>query len=298
MPNTQTTADHTVFGLGIAFVSFLTLSMADAGTKLLSERGTSVFQVAVVDAIFALAVSLPFLARQDGIASLKPRRLWIVILRCLAGAGSLMLAFLSFSQIPLADAYALAFLTPLGVTALAAPVLGEHVGWRQWLAVGIGFAAVIAILRPDFNAVGFGQLYMIASALLFVINMLMLRGIAKTEGSGALLLVYFIMLFLIALPFAVLQWRAPSLADFGLMAATGICSGLGNLLLILAFRYAAAALVSSFMYTQLIWGTVFGFFLFRDLPDVITIGGAAIIMACGIYTLTHASRAARLTVGA
>src|SRR5207247_667602 len=83
------------------------------------------------------------------------------------------LAFPAFAQIPLAAAYAIAFLTPLGVTALAAPGLGERVGWRQWLAVGIGFAAVIAILRPDFGAVGFGQLAMIASAALFVINMLM-----------------------------------------------------------------------------------------------------------------------------
>jgi len=294
----RATADRTVFGIGIAFASFLLLSMADALTKLLFERGTSVFQVAAVDAIFALAVALPVLARQDGIASLKPRRPQIVILRCLAGAGSLMLAFLAFAQIPLADAYAIAFLTPLGVTALAAPVLGERVGWRQWLAVGIGFAAVIAILRPDFGAVGFGQLAMIASAALFVINMLMLRRIAKTESSGALLLVYFVMLFLIALPVAVAHWHMPSLIDFLLMAATGACSGLGNLLLILAFRYAAAALVSSFMYTQLIWGTVFGFFLFKDLPDLITIGGAGIIMLCGIYTLTHASRTARSAVGA
>jgi len=82
------------------------------------------------------------------------------------------------------------------------------------------------------------------------------------------------------------------------MAATGACSGLGNLLLIVAFRYASAAIVSSFMYSQLIWGTVFGAFLFHDLPDLITIGGAAIIMLCGIYTLTHASRTARAAVGA
>ena len=82
------------------------------------------------------------------------------------------------------------------------------------------------------------------------------------------------------------------------MVLLGVWSGIGNLLLIVAFRYAAAALVSSFMYSQLIWGTVFGAILFNDLPDLITIGGAAIIMLCGIYTLTHASRAARVGIGA
>jgi drug/metabolite transporter (DMT)-like permease len=124
--------------------------------------------------------------------------------------------------------------------------------------------------------------------------MLLLRRIAKTESSGALLLVYFIMLFLIGLPVAVTQWHTPGFTDFLLLAATGACSGLGNLLLILAFRYSAAAIVSSFMYTQLIWGTVIGYFLFHDRPELITVGGAAIIMLCGTYTLTHASRAARL----
>ena len=297
MPNAQTIADRTVFGIGIAFVAFLILSMADALTKLLSAR-YSVFEIASVDAVFALAVVLPVLIRQDGVASLMPRRPGIVILRCALGAGSLMLAFLAFAAIPLADAYSLAFLTPLAVTALSAPVLGEHVGWRQWLAVVIGFAAVVAILRPDFGTIGLGQLDILASAAAFAGSMLILRRIAKTETSGALLLVYFIMLFLIGLPVTIAHWQTPGLTDFLLMAATGTLSGLGNLLLILAFRYASAAIVSSFMYSQLIWGTAFGAFLFGDLPDLVTIGGAAIIMLCGIYTLTHASRAARAVVSA
>jgi len=284
--------DRTVFGIGLSFLAFLILSAADALTKVLSAR-YSVFEVAAVDAIFALLVSLPVLVRQEGIASLLPRRPWLVILRCALGAGSLMLAFLSFAAIPLADAYSLAFLTPLAVTAMAAPVLGERVGWRQWMAVVIGFVAVVVILRPDFAGIGAGQFYMLASASLFALSMLILRRIAKTESSGALLLVYFIMLFLIGLPVAITRWQAPDLGDLGLMALTGACSGLGNLLLIMAFRYAAAAIVSSFMYSQLIWGTVFGALLFHDLPDLITIGGAAIIMLCGIYTLTHASRATR-----
>jgi drug/metabolite transporter (DMT)-like permease len=232
------------------------------------------------------------------LASLRPRRLGLVVVRCTLGAGSLVLAFVSFSLVPLADAYTIAFMTPLVVTALSAPLLGERVGWRQWLAVVIGFAAVVLIIRPDFrqigsNGFGWGQLAMLASGLLFALSMLMLRRIAKTESSSALLLVYFVMLFVISLPFAIGDWRMPTALDFGLMAATGACSGLGNLLLILAFRYAAAALVSSFMYSQLIWGTAFGYLLFAELPDWITIGGAVVIMLCGLYTLLQAAKTAR-----
>jgi drug/metabolite transporter (DMT)-like permease len=295
-------ADRTMLGTGLSFLAFAVLATADAVTKFLSGR-YSVFEVATIDAIFALATSLPILVLWEGVASLRPRRLGIVVVRCTLGAGSLILAFVSFSLIPLADAYTIAFLTPLAVTALSAPLLGERVGWRQWVAVVIGFAAVVLILRPDFGAAGpigfgwgafsWGQLAMLASGGLFALSMLILRRIAKTETSGALLLVYFVMLFVISLPFTIGDWRMPNAMDFGLMAATGACSGLGNLLLILAFRYAAAALVSSFMYSQLIWGTAFGFLLFAELPDAITIGGAVVLMLCGLYTLMQAAKTAR-----
>ena len=290
--------DRTVLGTGLAFLAFAVLATADAVTKFLSARQYSVFEVATIDAVFALIAALPVLVLLEGAASLKPRRLGIVVVRCALGAGSLVLAFVSFSLIPLANAYCIAFLTPLAVTALSAPLLGERVGWRQWLAVVVGFAAVLLILRPDFgsggvNRFGMGQLAMLGSGALFALSMLMLRRIAKTETSGALLLVYFVMLFLISLPFAIGDWRMPTAMDFGLMAATGACSGLGNLLLILAFRYAAASLVSSFMYSQLIWGSAFGLLLFGDLPDTITIGGAVVIMLCGLYTLLHAAKTAR-----
>jgi drug/metabolite transporter (DMT)-like permease len=295
-------ADRTMLGTGLAFLAFAVLATADAVTKFLSAR-YSVFEVATIDAIFALLTSLPVLALWEGVGSLRARRPGIVMLRCTLGAGSLMLAFLAFSLIPLADAYTIAFLTPLVVTALSAPLLGERVGWRQWVAVVIGFVAVVLMLRPDFNTIGpngaapygsgWGQLAILASGLLFALSMLMLRRIAKTESSGALLLVYFIMLFVISLPFTIADWRMPSAFDFGLMAATGTCSGLGNLLLILAFRYAAAALVSSFMYSQLIWGTAFGYLLFMELPDAITLGGAVVLMLCGLYTLMQAAKAAR-----
>ena len=291
MPSSHSHADRTVFGIGLAFLSFTVLSIADAMTKLLSG-GYSIFEVALIDAVIAMAVCLPVLVYQDGWASLRPRRLGIVALRGAVGAASLITAFLSFSMIPLADAYSLAFIAPLAVTALSVPVLREHVGWRQWTAVIVGLVAVIVILRPDFG-MGLGQLYILISALLFAISMLMLRRIAKTEPNGGLVLLYFVMVILISLPVAVPHWRTPSGHDLAIMVLTGVCSGLGNLVLIFAFRYAAATIVSSFMYSELIWGVAFGFALFGDLPDLITIGGAVVIIGCGIYTLTHAAQSDR-----
>ncbi len=285
--------DHTVLGIGLAFLSFGVLSISDAVTKLLSAR-YSIFEIAAADALCALAIVVPVLIHSGGLASLKPRRPILVILRCGLGAGSLITAFLSFSMIPLADAYALSFVAPIIVTALSVPALGERVGWRQWAAVIVGFIAVIVILRPDFGGIGMGQFYILGSAVLFAASMLMLRRIAATEPSGALIVFYFAWLLVMGLPIAIARWRAPALEDALLMVVTGVCSGIGNLILIMAFRKAAATIVSSFMYSQLIWGTLFGVALFNDLPDAITLAGAAVIIVCGIYTLRHASIAARV----
>jgi drug/metabolite transporter (DMT)-like permease len=293
MSPSSTHSDRTVLGIGLAFVAFAVLSVSDAMTKLLSS-GYSVFEIAAIDAVIALLTAVPLIVRQEGWASLRPNRPVVVILRCALGAGSLVAAFLAFSMIPLADAYALAFIAPLVVTALSVPVLGEHVGWRQWMAVLVGFVAVMVILRPDFGGIGAGQFFMLASAILFAVSMLILRRIAKTEPSGALVVAYFAMLFIIGLPVTFAEWKTPTAGDFAVMVLTGVCSGLGNVVLIHAFRKASATIVSSFMYSQLIWGTAFGLVLFGDLPDLVTIAGAIVIMVCGIYTLWHASSGGRV----
>jgi drug/metabolite transporter (DMT)-like permease len=197
-------------------------------------------------------------------------------------------------MIPLADAYALSFIAPLIVTALSVPVLGEHVGWKQWTAVIVGFVAVIVILRPSFDGLGLGQICALASAALFAGSMILVRRISKSETSAALTLVYFIMLFVISLPVTILHWKTPDLHAVTIMVIIGAASGLGNVLLIMAFRYAAATIVSSFMYSQLLWGTLFGLALFDDLPDLITLAGAIVIIGCGIYTLTQATTTRRV----
>jgi drug/metabolite transporter (DMT)-like permease len=108
---------------------------------------------------------------------------------------------------------------------------------------------------------------------------------------------YLGLLFLMGLPAAIADWRSPeSLRDLGLMIGMGLFSGLGNILVIYATRAAPAAIVSSFMYTQLVWGCLLGLALFGDTPDRMTLLGAAVIIGCGLYTLSLASRRARALV--
>lgn len=287
--------ERIVFGIALAATSFAILAAADALTKLLSS-GYSIFEVAVVDGAFATLLVAAGVWRAEGFGALRMHRPWLVLGRSVLAATSLVSAWISFSQIPLADAYAIAFVAPLAVTALSAPALGERVDWRQWAAVIAGFAAVFVMLRPGFGTFNMGQLYILISALLFAVSILILRRIAGRESSGAMLGSYFLLVFLIGLPAALPVWRWPAASDLALMLLAGLCTALGNYLLIRATRYAPAAIVSSFLYTQLIWGTIFGMALFGDWPDAVTIAGAAIIVASGLYTLRHAAARARTAV--
>jgi len=289
-------SDATALGIGLSCLSFAILSGADALTKLLSSS-YSIFELAAIDTLFAILVVVPIMVRVGGLASLRPRRPALVLARSAFAGGSLLAAFLSFTRLPLADAYAVAFISPLAVTALSVPVTGERVGWRQWTAVAIGFAAVLGILRPTFDSVQIGQLIMFGSALLFALSLLMLRRIAPVESSGTLILCYLAVTCLMSLAVAIPQWHNPTAHDLALIFVMGLSTGFGNLALIYASRMISAAINSSFMYTQLLWGAAFGFLLFGDVPDAITLAGAAVIVVCGLYTLWHATGAQRAPAG-
>lgn len=294
MSGTAARVDRTILGVGLAFVSFATLSGSDTLIKLLSPR-YSIFEVASIDAAVATLVAGVYLARRNGFPSLRPRNWPIVLLRCGIGASSLLVAFVGFSRIPLAEAYAISFIAPLLVTALSYPLLRERVALRQWIAVIVGFVAVVVILRPGLGEIGVGQICALISAITFAVSMLMLRMLAGRESSGALLVTYLATLFLLGLPITIAEWRTPTLPDLALMLAMGLFTAFGNLWLIVSFRMASAALVSSFLYSQLIWGTIFGLALFGDEPDLITIGGSFVIIACGLYTLFYAMPQTRVT---
>jgi S-adenosylmethionine uptake transporter len=224
-------------------------------------------------------------AREGGMAALRPRHPWLVTARALLLAVDVVLVFFAFTKMPLADAYTMVFTTPMLVTALSVPLVGEHVGWRRWSAVGVGFLGVLIVLRPGFADLNLGHAAALSSSLLFALSLIVVRRIGNSESAITLLLSMMVGLLVVSAPPLPLLFVLPTGRDLALMAVIGLFMGLGHLALIQAFRLAPSAVVAPFHYSQILWAVVFGLFLFDDPPDRWVIAGSTVIIASGLFIL-------------
>jgi drug/metabolite transporter (DMT)-like permease len=186
---------------------------------------------------------------------------------------------------PLADAYAIAFSAPLFITMLSVPLLREHVGWRRWTAVAIGFVGIIIMLRPGSGVIGLGSLAAMGGALGYATSVLLMRHMRRTETAAAQM-VYPTMVSLLGtgglMPWV---WIPPTPVEWALLAAIGLFGGAAGICLVTAYRGAPATVVAPFQYTQILWGMGFGFMIWSQRPDRQMLLGAAVVISTGIYIL-------------
>lgn len=198
----------------------------------------------------------------------------------------------SIGLLPLADVTALTFSGPLVITALAPAILGEHVGWRRWTAVAVGFAGVLIMLRPNPDIFRIAALLPLAGACSGALRDLVTRRISTGESSTAILCfsTIAILLFgLASLPFA----SAPlDYADLPVLALAGCLQGAAHFILIEAFRLGEAAVVAPFKYTALPCAALYGFVMFGHVPDLWIVVGAIPVVFSGLYIL-HRERMRR-----
>lgn len=189
-------------------------------------------------------------------------------------------------HIPLADATAVGFASPLFTVALAAVWLKEGVGWRRWAGVAIGLAGVVVVLRPPFlfggQPVHWAMLLPLGTAALFAVYQILTRKLAAVDDPRTTILHTSLAAAFItsaALPF---DWVWPSAGGWAALALLGVLGGAGHGLLVLAFARAPASLLAPMSYTQMIWAVLAGMLVFADVPDALTLVGMAVIAAGGV----------------
>jgi drug/metabolite transporter (DMT)-like permease len=197
------------------------------------------------------------------------------------------------AYLPLADAIAITFAGPLFVTAMASLFLKEIVGWRRWAAVFVGFMGVMIIIRPTGDAIQWAALLPFATSLTGALRDIITRHIAGGEQSVTILTVTTAFVCLAGLATSPFGWQSVSLGDLSLFLISGLLMGGGHFLAIDAFRYAEAALVTPFKYTNIIWGIIVGFLVWDDLPDLWTITGSIIVVSSGFYILSRETKKKR-----
>jgi len=276
-------------GLGFAFLAFGLFATHDAIVKALGQD-YSVFQILFFAVLFAfIPMSVLVLADQTS-ANFRPRHPWLVIARSILSLTAMSSAFYAFVTLPLAEAYALLFATPLLITALSVPLLGETVRVQRWAAVAVGLVGVIIVLRPGVTELTPGHLAALVSALASSLASIIMRKIGSEERSAVLILYPMLSSILVmgaTLPVVYVPVELPSL---GLMAAVGLLSVVAQLCTISAYRFAPAAVVAPTQYSQILWATGYGVVFFAERPDNMVALGAAIIIASGIFIVWRESR--------
>jgi drug/metabolite transporter (DMT)-like permease len=275
--------DNSMRGIALVLLSSVFMTSGDIASKVLATTLPALQITWMRYGTFA-AIMLTAVFFMGGFRKMHTRRPGLQALRAIGVTISSVLFVSSLRELPMADATATSFVSPLFVTALSIPILGEIVGWRRWAATIIGLIGVLIVVRPGGEGFHVASLFVLASSFLWAFSLIVTRMMSRTE-TPVITLAYsatlgFVMLSLVV-PFV---WQALDLHAVLIGVFVGGISTIGHWFLILAFRHADASLLAPFAYAQLIWASLFGYLVFAAVPDLWTYVGAAIIIASGLYT--------------
>jgi drug/metabolite transporter (DMT)-like permease len=282
-------------GIGLMCVAIALFSCLDTIAKYMASVAhlpvSQVTWLRFVSQFFLIvlamgAVSVPGL--------LITRKIWHQVLRSLLMLGSTVCNFIALRHLRLDQTQTIYFLTPFTVALLAGPYLGEWVGWRRMLAIIVGFAGILVVVRPGVVAFHPAMAYAFVSMLCYAVFLLLTRYLSDFDPPEETLVYSLVAGALLMAPFALADWVWPSSPwIWAMLLSMGFWGGLGHYLLILAYRQAPASTLAPFIYLGLITHTTAGYLVFGQLPDGWALVGAAIVVASGIYLL-HRERVTAL----
>ena len=221
---------------------------------------------------------------QYGWRLVMTRRPAIQIGRSLLMLVSNLVFVLAIGRVPLATASAIGFTSPLIVTALSVPLLGETVGPRRWSAVLVGFAGALLVIRPGSGLHDPAVVLLLLSSLAYALYQIATRWVAAFDNAATGIIFSALLGSLamsLALPFVFVMPK--SLFDLALFGSLGLLGGAGHYLVIRAFQYAPAAVIAPLGYVELVGTATLGYLVFDNFPDLWTWVGAVVIIASGLY---------------
>lgn len=273
-------------------IAVMMFAVMDTTSKYLT-RFYSVTTIMWFRYLFHSLVVLAWAVPRLGMALTRTAHPWIQLLRGLLLPATSALFVFGSRSLPIAEATAIFFTTPLLVTLLAVVFLGERVGTPQRLALAAGFAGVLIIVRPGGSVFSPAALWPLGAALATAIYQILTRRISSHENpytSNLFPGVVGFVLFSACLPLAG-DWPHDPV-HIALLVLVGLFGGIGHLLMIQAIHRAPMSQLAPFSFSQLAWVTLCGFIAFGALPDAWALGGVALLAAAGIYLVTQQRRVA------
>lgn len=262
------------------------------GFLKLTFDNISVVQAIFIRGVIASAILLVLVVRNGELLYVPKRRdFWPIGLRAFGEIGATASFMAALANMPIANATAVLQAAPLAVTMAAALFLGEKVGWRRWSAIGVGFAGMFLIVQPGTEGFDAFALFAVASVIFIVIRDLGTREMSDdvpiywASGLSAVLIMAGAGLLL---PIA--GWQTPGGADWALVASAAVFLVVGYTTNVVSMRLGDVSVVAPFRYTVLVWALIIGYLFFDEVPDWLTLSGAAVVIAAGLYTLWREHR--------
>jgi len=247
------------------------------------------FEIAFFSNLFSALFYIPWFLKV-GLSPLKTTKIKVHFTRAFFNVAALITWYTALSLTPLADAVALGLAGPLFVTVGAMLFLGERIRTRRWLALGVGVFGALVIIRPGFEVVSVGLMFVLVSAIFSAGTKLLAKHLSQTDSAVTCSAYVAILQTPISFGFALFVWQTPDLEQLAWLAATGIFVAVAHLCMVQAFRNIDVSALEPFVFTRLIWAALIGFFVFSEIPGLWTWIGAAIIVSASTYIAHRESR--------
>lgn len=303
---------HSRPAAGIAFLVLATtlFPIQDVIIKSLSDA-YAVHQIVVMRGVFALPIVALAVRWENHSSQLRMGPIGLQLGRAAAAFTSYLVYYMALATIGLAQTSAITFSTPIFVTIFAPFFLGEKIGWPRWLAVSIGLAGVLIIVRPGSSVFEPAMVLALLAAISYATSIILTRKLGPHSNGGTMTLVavvfYIVAGLVLGLVFSQIEsssahpsvaflfrdWMWPGNDDWLPLIGIGLISGIGFFALSQAYRLAEASLVTPFEYTYLPWAVLWGWVFFGALPDMATWIGLVLIVGAGLMIVAREAQLAR-----
>ncbi|WP_313703770.1 DMT family transporter [Massilia sp.] len=275
---------RSIYAMLIAVFMF---SLMDTAMKLLAAHYPAM-QVAALRSLSSLPLVCAYVAWRGGFGTMLRARWSLHVLRGALGIGMLALFAYGLKRLSLAEAYSVFFIAPALITAMSVFFLKESVNLARWIAIVVGLAGVLVVLRPEGGGfLTLGGLAVLGSAVCYAISAIAARILARTDSTQQMMFWLMLLMALGATALAAPDWVGVDPGHLLLLCGLAVSGFFGQLAITEAFSHGEASVVAPFEYSALAWGVAIDWLMWSTLPDSYTMIGAAIIIGSGLYLIRH-----------
>ena len=260
-------------------------SLMDAQLKLLAEHYPPL-QVAFLRGLLSVPFVVGPVLLRGHLARLKPVNVPLHLVRGAMAVVMLTAFVYAVRATSITATYSIFMCAPLVVAALAVPMLGEKVARAQWIAIGVGLAGVLLMLRPADSQWGLaGTLAALVAVAMYALSVITLRRLAQTDTTESMVFSFAVLLSVGSGLLAIPGWVPLQLSDWPYMLGVGLTGAIAQGLITTAFRHAPASVITPFEYTALVWGVILDLVIWHVLPSGVTLVGGSVVIGAGLYII-------------